>query len=129
MTKYIIIGIIILAVAVVTYMFFKRKEKSIPEEVSQLPVRTDEGKVSNYDQPVAELSIQMEMLPLSELGDTSELTEIKDSKVLARINNLIPGMGQAGVATANAVKAGGETVYRAIIPAGAKLTDSKAMES
>lgn len=47
------------------------------------------------------------------------------------MNNLVPGLAQAGVAGTNAVqatKAGSEVLYRAIIPAGSKLTNSQAME-
>lgn len=79
-----------------------------------------------------ELVIQMEMLPAEAIKDESRLVEITDSKVLAHVNNLVPGLAQAGNAvnnTAQAVKAAnGEVLYRAIIPTGAKLTDSKAME-
>lgn len=59
------------------------------------------------------------------------MVEITDSKVLARVNNLIPNLAQAGNAVNNAgqaVEAQGEVLYRAIIPAGAKLTNSRGME-
>ena len=62
------------------------------------------------------------MLPAEEIPDESRLVEITDSKVLARVNNLVPGLAQAGVAGTNAVqaaKARNEVLYRAIIPAGA----------
>ena len=45
---------------------------------------------------------------------------------------LVPGLAQAGNAANNVAQAvqatNGGVLYRAIIPAGAKLTDSKAME-
>ena len=75
--------------------------------------------------------IQIGILPADAISDETKLVEITDSKVLAHINNLVPGLAQAGNAANNAtqaVKANGEVLYRAIIPAGAKLTDSKAME-
>ena len=78
-----------------------------------------------------ELVIRMELLPAESIPDESQLVEITDSRVLTHINNLIPGMAQAGNAVNNVVQAtqgAGEVLYRAIIPAGAKLTDSKAME-
>lgn len=79
-----------------------------------------------------ELVIQMEMLPAESIGDESRLVEITDSKVLAHVNNLVPGLAQAGNAVNNAAQAvkaaNGEILYRVIIPVGAKLTDSKAME-
>lgn len=48
------------------------------------------------------------------------------------MNNLVPGLAQAGNTANNAVQAvqtNGEVLYRAIIPAGAKLMDSRAMEN
>ncbi|MDE6529138.1 MAG: hypothetical protein K2K96_00015 [Lachnospiraceae bacterium] len=68
------------------------------------------------------------MLPVRAIKDESKLVEITDSKVLAHINNLIPGLAQAGNAVNNVAHANSEVLYRAIIPAGAKLTNSKAME-
>lgn len=74
----------------------------------------------------------MEMLPVEAIEDESRLVEITDSKVLAHVNNLVPGLAQAGNAVNNAEQAvnaaNGEVLYRAIIPAGAKLADSKSME-
>lgn len=72
------------------------------------------------------------MLPAEVIKDENALVEITDSKVLAHVNNLVPGLAQAVNATNNAAQAvqvaSGGVLYRAIIPAGAKLTDSKAME-
>lgn len=66
--------------------------------------------------------IQIGILPADAISDETKLVEITDSKVLAHINNLVPGLAQAGNAANNAtqaVKANGEVLYRAIIPAGA----------
>ncbi len=76
----------------------------------------------------------MEMLPAEEILAENKLVEITDSKVLAHVNNLVPGLAQVGGNVAhNAAQAaqanGGEVLYRAIIPVGTKLTDSKAMEN
>ena len=71
------------------------------------------------------------MLPAETIPDEGRLVEITDSKVLAHVNNLVPGLAQVGNAANNAaqaVQANGEVLYRAIIPSGAKLTNSKAME-
>lgn len=89
------------------------------------------SELSHSDQKIDELIIPMEMLPAEEISDESKLVEITDSKVLAHVNNLVPGLAQASVAGLNAVqaaKAGNEVLYRAIIPAGAKLTNSRATE-
>lgn len=74
----------------------------------------------------------MEMLPVGSIIDESRLVEIKSSKVLAHVNNLIPELAQVGNTANNAiqaVQANSEVLYKAIIPAGAKLTNSNAMEN
>ena len=98
-----------------------------------MPSRVTSGKDEVADvQQANELVIQMEMLPAEAIEDDTKLVEITDSKVLAHVNNLVPGLAQAGNAVNNAAQAvqatNGEVLYRAIIPVGAKLTDSKAME-
>lgn len=129
---YILLGAVCVAIVVGIYMFFRKRkpsEKSTEDsgscELSVAP--SANAEIAAIDRGL-ELMIKMEQLPVESVPDASALVEIKDSKVLARIDNLIPGIAQAGTAAANAVRAGGETVYRAIIPAGAKLADSKAME-
>lgn len=115
--EYVVVGICIVAeVAIVALLIYRRKRMSSPE-----------GENKSDD----ELVIRLERLSVGAISDESKLIEITDSKVLARVNNLVPGLAQAGVAGANAVqaaKAGNEVLYRAIIPAGAKLTNSQAME-
>ena len=77
------------------------------------------------------LVIKMEMIPVETITDENKLVEITDNKVLARVNNLIPEIAQVSNVANNATKAiqsNGEILYRAIIPNGAKLTDSRAMD-
>lgn len=129
------IGIIIIVAIAVGIILYTKSKK----EVSVLSETKDETNTVLIKQKDAlaetqqsdELLIQMEMLPVEAVGDESKLVEITDSKVLAHVNNLVPGLAQAGNAVNNAAQAAkvnGEVLYRAIIPAGAKLTDSKAME-
>lgn len=114
--EYVVVGICIVAVvAIVALLIYRRKRMSSPE-----------GENKSDD----EIGIQVERLSAEAISDESKLIEITDSKVLARVNNLVPRLAQAGVAGANAIqaaKAGNEVLYRAIIPAGAKLTNSQAM--
>lgn len=136
--KYVVVGICIVAVAVIVALLIYRKKKtSSPEgenksgQDSGAMMAKQTSELSQPDQKLDELVIQMEMLPAEAIPDESKLVEITDSKVLAHVNNLVPGLAQAGVAGSNAVqaaKAGSEVLYRAIIPAGAKLTNSQAME-
>jgi len=131
--EYAIVGIIIVAVIAVSVMLFLKSKKNTSSEES-----TDIEKVKQKvdadiilsDNGLQELIIQMEMLPAEVIPDENKLVEITDSKVLAHINSLIPGLVQVGNAVknaANGVQANREVLYRAIIPAGAKLADSKAM--
>lgn len=136
--KYVVIGICIAAVvALVALLIYRRKRMISPEGESKYDqeggtiITQQTAALSQSDQKPDELVIKMEMLPVEEIANESKLIEITDSKVLAQVNNLVPGLAQAGVAGSNAAqaaKAGNEVLYRAIIPAGAKLTNSQAME-
>lgn len=130
--EYIIIGICIIAV-VVAGIFFKVKLKTRETPTSSVPSKAEDvlSLTAPQDEIGHDLVLQVEMLPAEAISIESGLVEITDSKVLARVNNLIPDLAQAGNAVNNsvqAVQAQGEVLYRAIIPAGAKLTDSRGME-
>lgn len=132
--EYIIIGTIIVAIVTVTVMIVLKQINKITPElplVDVMDTKTDTDELMSMENEPQELVIQMEMLPAEALSNESKLVEITDSKVLAHVNNLVPGLVQAGNAVNNAVQAAqanGEVLYRAIIPIGAKLTDSQAME-
>ena len=136
--EYVVVGICIVVVAViVALLIYRRKKMSSPEGENKSDqdrgaiIAKQTSELSHSDQKLDELVIQMEMLPAEAISDESRLVEITDSKILARVNNLVPGLAQASAAGSNAVqaaKAGNEVLYRAIIPAGAKLTNSQAME-
>ena len=74
----------------------------------------------------------MDILPVAAIEVGAKLVEIIDGKVLERVNNLVPRLALAGNAVNNAAQAvqaaNGEMLYHAVIPAGAKLTNSKAIE-
>ena len=73
----------------------------------------------------------VEELPMELFCDSERMMEITDKTMLAKIDALIPGLIQTGSAAQNAgqaAAAGKEVLYRAIIPAGAKLVDSRATE-
>ena len=138
--RYVVVGICIVAVAVIVALLiysYRKKKTNFPKGENNSDsgngamIAKQTSELSQPDQRLDELVIQMEMLPAEAISDESKLVEITDSKVLARVNNLVPGLAQAGIAGSNAVqaaKAGNEVLYRAIIPAGAKLTNSQAME-
>lgn len=130
--EYVIIGIAVVAVIAVGVTFYLKNKQNKNEPVNTVVVvsKPSSGELQTSE-AVNELVIQMELLPAEAIPDETKLIEITDSKVLAHVDNLVPGLVQAGNAVNNAAqaaKSNGEVLYRAIIPAGAKLTDSKAME-
>lgn len=134
--KYIIIGVFaVLSIAFGIMIFLKHKKSTI-ETSSENTGKFESQKEGSLVQTdtntnLPDFTIQMEMLPAEYITDENKLVEIKDSKVLARVNNLVPELAKVGNVANNAVQAvkdGGEVLYRAIIPVGTKLTDSKAME-
>lgn len=124
-----VIGIIIIAIVLgVTMLFWKKKSEKTDSGKNEIVSGAEGSIVLTNNEAMNELTIHMEQLPIDMIPNETSLVEVKDEKLLARIDSLIPGLGQAGIAGANVFQAAGDTVYRAIIPAGAKLTDSKAME-
>lgn len=130
--EYVIIGaciVVAIAGGIVLYVKNKRTKNELGN-TAVVVSKTSSSKLQ-ASEVANDLVIQIGILPADAISDETKLVEITDSKVLAHINNLVPGLAQAGNAANNAtqaVKANGEVLYRAIIPAGAKLTDSKAME-
>ena len=105
---------------------FSKKEQPEKQDIS----------ISNFSAPPnldiyekKDVTIKFKPLPDNIIIDTSTLLEIKDSSVLSRIDNLIPGFIQAST-TANIVnQATSQTLYQAIIPTGAKLSNSRDMSN
>lgn len=121
--EYIGIGIavaVIITAGIIIYSILKKREV-IPSG--------DREVIPSGDN---ELNILIEMLSAEAIDDDTKLVEITDSKVLAHVNNLVPGFVKVGNAVNNVAQAvqatNGGVLYRAVIPAGAKLTNSKALE-
>lgn len=132
--EYVTIGVCIIAIVVIgAVVIFKSKTKAT-NSLSPSEVSTDtSSRATSMVQDTAsqEFRIQVEMLPTETICDESKLIEITDSRVLARVNSLVPALVQTGNAINNAVQAAqtqGEVLYQAIIPAGAKFADSRAMD-
>ena len=78
-----------------------------------------------------ELQVQVEQLPDVFEDNGLALVEIEDDKVINRIISAVPQLAQAGVnvsAVAEGVQLVNQGVYQAILPAGAKLVNSKDIE-
>ena len=127
--EYVFIGIIgVIAVALGAVFWLKnQKNKKILETNA---IQRQEMKLNNstpVEDQMNQLMIHLVQLPAEAISDEKKLMEITDSRVLARVSNLVPELFQAGNAALNAVQANGQVLYQAILPAGAKLADSKAM--
>ena len=135
--EYVAIGLCLIAIIAVGVMIYLHKKKSLTTEafipntvIVPAPDSESELIPSAQESASQEISIHIEMLPTEVIPEVSKLTEITDSKVLARINQLVPNLAQAGNVANNAVQAAqahGEVLYRAIIPSGAKLANSRDM--
>ena len=135
--EYVAIGVCLIAIIAIGVILYQRKKKEsttgsfVPNTVI-VPAPASKGKLilpAQEDAP-QEISIHIEMLPAEVIPEGSKLAEITDSKVLAHVNQFVPNLAQAGNAVNNmvqAAQANGEVLYRVIIPAGAKLANSRDM--
>lgn len=129
--EYFIIGIVVIAATVGCFLLWKSKQHKETTE-NAIVLKQNNGLVNGevVTDQMNQLMIQLEQLPAEAILDESKLMEITDSKVLARVNNLVPELFQAGNAAGNAVQAiqaNAQVLYQAIIPAGAQLANSKDM--
>ena len=108
---FIIFGVLVVLTLVIVVMKKRTKQNDvIGQELS----------VTNSNQ----LTISFSELPISAIADNTELVEIKDERMLARINETMPELVRVAKNTGEAIqkaKNHGEVVYQAIIPAGEKL--------
>lgn len=109
---FIILGILV----ALTLVFVVAKRRKIKQN--------DRGSVELSIPTSNQLSISFSELPISAIADNTELIEIKDERMLARINETMPELVRVAKNTGEAIqkaKSHGEVVYQAIIPAGEKL--------
>ncbi len=129
--EYFILGIVVfIAVIVIIGGFIVGKQKrfnQLSENKSDSCNMDGMVEKSTMVNEMNQLMIQLELLPSDAISNDSNLMEIKDSTVLARINNLVPQLFHAGNATSNAVQANSNVLYKIIIPDGGKLAKSHEM--
>lgn len=126
--EYIIGLVLLIAICAAVFWHTNKAEKPSPEADEMQTSELQSATMTEVQQNTNQLMIRLEQVSLEEIKDADKLIEIKDEKLLARIDNLIPGLLQAGNAANNAIQANGELLYQAIIPAGAKLANSRDME-
>lgn len=81
----------------------KMRKLTDSQELSVIKTKNEVITPSMDDYSANEMIVMVEQLPAESIEDESLLTEITDSKVLAHVNNLVPGLLQAGNAANNAV--------------------------
>lgn len=117
---------------IIAFVIIRNKNANIIEEGGEnaLFVKRKNALASFNGQ---ELAITFDDLAALTEQEESQLVEVKDSQLLARIDNAIPGTLQA-VANTGAVHAyqeaakSADQLYQAIIPKGTVLDKSRAME-
>lgn len=126
--EYVIIGLVAVVAVVIMVSWWQRRELKQPQEATE-PQRQETQTLipTPVSDDTGQRLVRLEQLPVTAIPENLELVEIKDHRVLARIDNLVPDLLQAGNAARNAVQANGQVLYQAIIPAGAKLADSRDM--
>lgn len=134
MEPFIIIICVVAAVAVGIFIFIKNMNPQ--DDVSNSSGSTELSiNKSNFlfKQSSHKMTVTFDSLPALTKTEESRLVEVKNEKILARIDSAVPGTLQAIANTAavkeysEAAKAAGQ-LYQAIIPKGAVLDKSRAME-
>ena len=97
---------VLVTILIVSVVRFLKKKKS-PTVIEDIPsdLMISKGELAEVCPEHTDVIFQMEMLPAETFREEASLVEITDSKVLAQIDNLIPGLAQAGNAANNAVQA------------------------
>lgn len=125
--EYMAIGVMVAVVIVVTLFIFKLSKQDNKKSIIAPFLKVKDLKKELEYERKNELIIHVDMLPVETIeDDDSKLVEITDKKVLAHVNKLFPELLQVG----NTVKslAKDKIVYRVILPAGAKLANSKDLD-
>lgn len=121
-----IIFFVAIAVLLIGIVAFKNIRKNLSVNQNEIQL-SDNHKLTVVNDLSDDLQIQFEILPVTQQIEETKLVEIKDSKVLARVNNLVPGIFQAGTVAGNVIQGNAQELYQVIIPVGAKLTQSQDM--
>ena len=129
-----IVAVTVIGLIALLVIIRKKRRKVAPVSSENQAVSVSETAASlSSPTPSPALKIDFGEVESISLHDQSRLVEIKDKKLLNRIDSVIPGTAQAVINSAvvqnysNAVASSG-TLYQAIIPQGAKLSRSLNMD-
>ena len=105
---------------------FKKKKKQ--EDTTEVVSVVEKSEPTDVESPQTSLAILLEQLPNTYGLDETSLVEITDSRVLAKIDSLVPSASNTGVSVGNVIKSlngeQGETLYRVVLQKGGELVDS-----
>lgn len=117
-----IIALLILLIVIFVILFVLHGKSKSSESTN---VANTEAAIEANNLPV----FSFELLPSTTTIDENSLIEIKDKHLLARIDNVIPNAGKTlqNIKAAKGLEEVGE-LYQVIIPQGANLDHSRALE-
>lgn len=93
--EYVIIGAcIVVAIAGGIVLYVKNKQTQNELGNTAVVVSKPSSSKSQASEVTNDLVIQIGILPADAISDETKLVEITDSKVLAHINNLVPGLAR-----------------------------------
>lgn len=124
--EYFLIGIITILIAALIFVVQRKR--------TETTISRDEGynetglfKLDSLEEDRFQNSdiVKIEQLPLTHFIDDKALFEIKDKKGVAWISEMIPTAADKIAKTMNNRALDKVELYRAIIPSGATLVDSK----
>lgn len=133
--EYLKIGIIIIVIlltVLLIYILYKNKKNSKLKDLEVATLTTIENdnlvEITKNSESHDKIIFDINIDTVSEnIFDDNKLVEINDSKVISHVNSLIPGLIQTGISVRNLVNSTRD-VYRVVLPAGAKLANSKTMK-
>lgn len=134
--EYLKIGILLvvmLLIVILIYIFCKNKKNRELKDVEVGTLTTIEGNDNLVETTRGKESDDVTIFDINidtvseNFLDDNKLVEINDSKVLSHVNSLIPGLIQTGISIGNLANSTRD-VYRVVLPAGAKLANSKSMK-
>jgi uncharacterized protein YoxC len=146
------IALVVIAIAAITVVvvFMRKRTSSVLSNAESTGRAMSTFMMAASGTHGGELSVPIELLPATTRIDENSLVEITDRSVVARISQTFPAVAEiasralasnaANVALHQTAKAANVAlqkanqalqsgvIYRAVIPAGARLADSQAME-
>lgn len=125
MKAILLICLIITVCALIYYNIKKKRKSNIISHVK----KQDMSIIKSNANSNKEIAIKVEQLPIEAIANYDAKHEIKDNKILAQVNSLVPELVQVGTTASNAIQANSQVLYQAIIPAGTTLTKSSNMEN